>query len=71
MSCVHIQRLYELCRTHNLRLTSGDLVRIVCRECGIQDRCPSSLVDERKMDAPEEQPAGIVAQYAQCGPAKP
>jgi hypothetical protein len=48
MSCVHIQRLYELCRTHNLRLTSGDLVR-----------------------APEEQPAGIVAQYAQCGPAKP
>ncbi len=41
MSCVHLRQLYQLCETHQLKLTSSDLVRIVCPQCQIVDVCPS------------------------------
>jgi hypothetical protein len=47
MACVHLQKLYALCQEHELRfhVASSDLVRIVCRECGSQDVCPSNLTE--------------------------
>lgn len=48
MACVHLQKLFDLCQEHELRfqLSGTDLVRIVCRECGEQEVCPSVLTDE-------------------------
>lgn len=48
MACTHLQELYRLCHQHDVRfqLSSSDLIRIVCRECGAQDVCPSILTDE-------------------------
>ena len=46
MTCVHLQELYQLCQDHDLRFSGSDLVRIVCRECGAAEVCPSVLTDE-------------------------
>lgn len=46
MPCVHLSRLYQLCEEHDLRFTGPDLVRLVCRECGETEVCPSVLMDE-------------------------
>jgi len=46
MTCVHLQQLYNLCQEHDLKLGSSDLVRLVCRQCGAQEVCPSVLMDE-------------------------
>ena len=46
MPCKHLHELYDICRTHNLRLSSTDLIRIVCPTCGVEDVCPSVLCDE-------------------------
>ena len=48
MPCIHLQKLYALCQEHDLKfqLSGTDLVRIVCRECGEQEVCPSVLTDE-------------------------
>jgi hypothetical protein len=46
MPCKHLRQLYEICRTHNLRLSSTDLIRIVCPTCGVEDVCPSVLCEE-------------------------
>jgi hypothetical protein len=54
MTCVHLQQLYRLCRDHDLKLGSSDLIRIVCNQCGVQDVCPSMLTDE--YDARHPQP---------------
>lgn len=43
MSCKHLKELYEMCERHNLKLSSTDLIRIVCPECGVEERCPSLL----------------------------
>ena len=61
MACVHLRQLYQLCQDHDLKLGGSDLIRIVCRQCGEQDVCPSNLVEmdeprgEQKQD--EERPA--------------
>jgi len=54
MTCVHLQQLYRLCREHDLKLGSSDLIHIVCNQCGVQDVCPSMLTDE--YDARHPQP---------------
>lgn len=45
MPCVHLKELFELCEKHDLKITSHDAVRVVCRQCQEQDVCPSSLTD--------------------------
>lgn len=45
MTCVHLQQLYKLCQEHELKLSSSDLIRLVCNQCGYQEVCPSALVD--------------------------
>lgn len=56
MPCTHLRELYELCKKHDLRITSHDAVRIVCRQCEQQDVCPSSLTDgEHVLQMPKEE----------------
>jgi hypothetical protein len=46
MTCVHLQQLHKLCHEHDLKLSSSDLIHIVCQQCGEQEVCPSTLTDE-------------------------
>ena len=46
MTCVHLQKLYQLCQEHELKLGSSDLIRVVCHQCGEQEVCPSMMTDE-------------------------
>jgi hypothetical protein len=43
MSCKHLRELYETCARNNVKLSSSDLIRMVCAECGIEEECPSLL----------------------------
>lgn len=57
MACVHLQQLYQLCQQHQLRLSSSDLVHIVCDQCGKQEVCPSGLMEPAgESDATEDSP---------------
>ena len=46
MACIHLQKLYQLCQEQDLKLGGSDLIRVVCRQCGQQEVCPSTLIDE-------------------------
>jgi hypothetical protein len=46
MTCRHLRDLYEVCEAHRLKLSSSDLIRIVCPQCGVEEVCPSVLCDE-------------------------
>lgn len=46
MVCNHLKELYELCETHQLKLSGSDLIRIVCKTCDEHESCPSMLMDE-------------------------
>ena len=46
MACKHLKELYEICQTHGLKLSSSDLIRIVCPQCGVEEVCPSVLAEE-------------------------
>lgn len=41
MPCEHLKQLYQVCQSHELKLSSSDLIRIVCPHCGIEEICPS------------------------------
>jgi len=59
MSCKHLRELYQICQTHNLKLSSSDLIRIVCPTCGVEDVCPSLLCEEydaQHVEKPEDSP---------------
>lgn len=45
MPCIHLRELYALCEKHELRISSHDAIRVVCRQCQEQEVCPSSLTD--------------------------
>jgi hypothetical protein len=54
MTCVHLHKLYQLCEENSVKLSSSDLIHIVCMKCGRQEVCPSTLTDEyeARKDAP-------------------
>ncbi len=54
MFCRHIRALYETCCTNNIKLSSTDLIRIVCPSCGIEEVCPSLLCEQYDLRHPEE-----------------
>ena len=45
MVCEHLQHLYQLCTTQQIRLSSSELVRFVCKQCDKHDTCPSNLME--------------------------
>ncbi len=45
MVCVHLKQLYQLCQEQQIRLGGSDLIRIVCKQCGEQDICPTNLME--------------------------
>jgi hypothetical protein len=49
-----VQKLYKLCLEHDLKLGGTDLIRVFCHQCGEQEVCPSTLMDE--YDAKQAQP---------------
>ncbi len=53
MACKHLQELYAICQSHGLRLSSSDLIRIVCPECGVEEVCPSVLFEQYNARHPE------------------
>lgn len=55
MPCKHLKALYELCETHGLKLSSSDLIRIMCPECGTEEVCPSVLWEEYEKRHPGEE----------------
>ncbi|NLX94990.1 MAG: hypothetical protein GXY83_02315 [Rhodopirellula sp.] len=46
MTCKHLKDLYQICESHNLKLSSSELIRLVCRQCGVDEVCPSVLTEE-------------------------
>ncbi len=57
MTCKHLKDLFEICQRHQLRLSSTDLIRIVCPSCGVEEECPSVLFEEYDAKHPREKPA--------------
>lgn len=45
MPCIHLTQLYKLCQDHDVRLSSSDLINVVCKQCGKAEVCPDTLVD--------------------------
>jgi len=56
MICVHVKKLYQLCEQEGLKLSSSDLVHIVCKECGVKEVCPSMLSDEYDDNKQKQEP---------------
>jgi hypothetical protein len=70
MSCRHLKELYGICQTHGLKLSSSDLIRIVCPQCGVEEVCPSVLAEEYETrhheetgGASEDEPPGEAGQH--------
>jgi hypothetical protein len=49
MTCKHLKDLYAICQQHQLKLSSTDLIRIVCPSCGVEEECPSVLCSEYEL----------------------
>lgn len=45
MPCVHLKQLYQLCQENDVRLSSSDLINVMCKKCGKEEVCPDTLVE--------------------------
>ena len=50
MTCVHLRKLYELCEQNDIKLSSAELVHVVCTQCGMKEVCPSMMMEEVEWD---------------------
>ena len=46
MTCVHLQQLVQLCESSQIKLSSSDLIHMVCEQCGKKEVCPSELFED-------------------------
>lgn len=53
MPCIHLTQLIHLCEQSQIRLSSSDLIHIVCKQCEKQEVCPSALLDDYEQDSGE------------------
>lgn len=61
MPCVHIQQLYQLCRDSQVKLSSAELIHLVCRQCNQEEVCPSLLYEQyEEMNQEEEEHPPVV-----------
>jgi len=51
MPCIHLSQLIQLCEQSQVRLSSSDLIHIVCKQCEKQEVCPSALLDDYEPDS--------------------
>jgi len=54
MTCIHLRELYQLCQNKSLKLSSSDLIHIVCHQCNEHEVCPSLLTQENPQDQDSE-----------------
>ncbi len=54
MTCAHLNQLYQLCKDSQVRLSSTDLIHIVCKQCEKEEVCPSVLFEEYDKDEQDE-----------------
>ena len=54
MTCVHLRKLFQLCEDNDLKFSSGELVHIVCKQCQLEETCPSLLIDEYEAAQPHD-----------------
>ena len=69
MTCIHLQHLFKLCQEHDLKLSGSDLIRVVCRQCGEQEVCPSMSLDEydaHKFVSVDETVAALKQRIVRC-----
>jgi hypothetical protein len=59
MACVHLNQLYQLCKESQVRLSSTDLIHLVCKQCQKEEVCPSVLYEE--YDEAHSAPAATTA----------
>jgi len=57
MPCVHLTQLIQLCEQSQVRLSSSDLIHIVCTQCDKHEVCPSELLVEDGREVTEEKSA--------------
>lgn len=55
MSCVHLQKLFQLCQENELRISSSDLVHVVCDRCQKDEVCPTLLFQQYEARHPEQE----------------
>ena len=46
MTCIHLQQLVQLCESNQIKLSSSDLIHVVCEQCGKKEVCPAALYDD-------------------------
>jgi len=45
MSCKHLREIIDTCEKNGIRLSSSDVIRIVCPTCGAEEVCPTMLCE--------------------------
>ena len=55
MTCIHLQEMFQLCKDNELRISSADLVHIVCKQCQKDEVCPTLLLEQYESRHPEQQ----------------
>lgn len=45
MPCIHLKKLYQYCQDESVKISGAELLHIVCEQCGVQDVCPSMLIE--------------------------
>ena len=53
MTCEHLRQLFQLCQKNELKISSSEVVRVMCTQCQQIEVCPSMLTDEYDARQPE------------------
>jgi hypothetical protein len=59
MTCVHLQQLVQLCEGNQIKLSSSDLIHMVCEQCGKKEVCPSGLYEDFDEAGADDQPGSL------------
>ena len=68
MTCMHLQKLYQLCEENRVKLSSSDLIHIMCLQCGREEVCPSTLTDEYEARQAQRTRRSRARKHAVAGP---
>ncbi len=61
MSCVHLQKLVQLCDENQLRFSSSDMVQVVCDQCQRHEVCPNLSVEHYEVKHSQTKGEGSAA----------